>query len=964
LALGAGLASRASATVALQWESFYDSPFHGADTAIGVAIDNDDNIIVTGSIESIPGNIYSADIATVKYNPAGETLWARHGMFHLRFPSWPEAITTDNANDIYVVGIAGGADTAEAMVTIKYRPNGDTAWARWFPDWWYSYGRRVAVDAQRNVYAAGTTRRPTGPGDTLDFLLVKYDSSGNRLWTRYVGGPPVTGCDILKAMTTDKDGNVILTGSTPDAVQPARRDFLTVKFNPAGDTVWSRTFDDGEHQDDYPAAVTTDAAGNIYVCGASYHNTSYWDYEIVKYSPAGDTLFTVSYNNDVTDGNDIPCAIAVDQHQSIYVTGTINDTLGGDPSDSASFATVKFGPAGGLPAWVRKYRGVQSQWESYATALKLDRYGNVYVTGCSDNYLTGNLQQATVEYDAQGDLKWAEQIGGAENDAHARALALDSKGNVYVAGDDWITSDPWPDYDYSLSCISGPDVGVVRVIAPFDTIRINEPVTPTIMVRNYSPFPINNVPVYMFIGPTWFNTTLSTLAANDSQVVTFAPWSTHDAGNYPITAYTSLLEDREPADDTAHGFVSTVLPWVTLDTMPIGPKKKYVKDGGALAYDDSLNTIYAVKGNNTLEFYSYMPGQTWVQRDSVPIGTGRRKVKKGAAMVGGPDDAIYLAKGNRTAEFWAYTPQAGWLPKPNLPGTLKGNATMACAPNLGRIYLLPGQNTRQLWYYDTAGVWHTELPDMPNGPKNKTCKDGTSLAYDGAQYLYAIKGKTSEFYTYDVVNNVWNTKDLLPNSTQTGKKRTSGQGTAFAFAGNLLYALKGNNTDEFWCWSPTADTWAEIDSLPIGLKKKRVKAGAALTAVRGKIYALKGNGTNEYYMYNANIPAGSFGAPVEPGNQGQATLASVKPTLSVAPNPFRNFSAVTYSLPEPAALQLKLYDVTGRMEIDLFAGRQRAGNYRLSLVDPRLAAGVYFLKMRFDDGSGEQQLTMKVLIER
>ena len=254
-------------------------------------------------------------------------------------------------------------------------------------------------------------------------------------------------------------------------------------------------------------------------------------------------------------------------------------------------------------------------------------------------------------------------------DAHARALALDSKGNIYVAGDDYVQDELW---NYSLTRLSGPNVGIARVVEPHDTIRVIRTIIPTVMLYNYSPDTATNVPVYMLIGSTIFSLTVPSLGPYDSTPVRFSSWSSRDAGNFPIRAYTSLSDDWESGDDTAHGFVSVVLPWVLKDSVPIGLKRKYVKDGGSLAFDDSLNVIYAVKGNNTCEFYSYGPVGAWALRESVPVGSGRRKVKKGAAMAYGGNNTVYLAKGNRTAEFWAYHPAAGWVAKSNLPGVLKG----------------------------------------------------------------------------------------------------------------------------------------------------------------------------------------------------------------------------------------------------------------------------------------------------
>ena len=107
--------------------------------------------------------------------------------------------------------------------------------------------------------------------------------SGNTLWARYVDGPAHL-TDTLAAMCLDSDGNILITGTTRDPAALMRNDWLTAKFNPQGDSLWVRRYDRGEHRDDYPVALTTDDAGNVYVLGASYHSTTLWDYQLVKYA--------------------------------------------------------------------------------------------------------------------------------------------------------------------------------------------------------------------------------------------------------------------------------------------------------------------------------------------------------------------------------------------------------------------------------------------------------------------------------------------------------------------------------------------------------------------------------------------------------------------------------------------------------------------------------------------------------
>jgi hypothetical protein len=98
--------------------------------------------------------------------------------------------------------------------------------------------------------------------------------------------------------------------------------------------------------------------------------------------------------------------------------------------------------------------------------------------------------------------------------------------------------------------------------------------------------------------------------------------------------------------------------WTTLAnlnfTSPINPRGKLVKNGAALAYD-GVNTIYAFKGGNTLEFWAYtIDHDLWNWTDN-PIGIGnfRKKVGTGASLAYA-DGNIYAFKGNRTSEFWKY----------------------------------------------------------------------------------------------------------------------------------------------------------------------------------------------------------------------------------------------------------------------------------------------------------------------
>ena len=104
--------------------------------------------------------------------------------------------------------------------------------------------------------------------------------------------------------------------------------------------------------------------------------------------------------------------------------------------------------------------------------------------------------------------------------------------------------------------------------------------------------------------------------------------------------------------------------WTLKDTLPLYGglgKKKKVKEGVALAADDSV-TIYAVKGGNTQEFWAYNSFfDVWVELETLPRGPSNKRIKAGGALAFAPkwwkgrgEGEIYALKGGNTVEFWKY----------------------------------------------------------------------------------------------------------------------------------------------------------------------------------------------------------------------------------------------------------------------------------------------------------------------
>ena len=140
------------------------------------------------------------------------------------------SIAVDDSGNIFLAGYSDGGISLGDYVTIKFLPNGDTAWVRYYnsPGNGDDEARAIAVDGNGSAYVTGKS--------AWQIATIKYDKNGNEKWVaRYSPG----GLDAGLGVVTDKNGNVYVIGHHLGNAE----DYVTIKYDSLGNEQWSRIYD-------------------------------------------------------------------------------------------------------------------------------------------------------------------------------------------------------------------------------------------------------------------------------------------------------------------------------------------------------------------------------------------------------------------------------------------------------------------------------------------------------------------------------------------------------------------------------------------------------------------------------------------------------------------------------------------------------------------------------------------------
>src|ERR1051326_1523469 len=296
--------------------------------------------------------------------------------------------------------------------------------------------KKIAVDSSANVIVTG----PSWNGTHYDYSTVACSSAGVPLWTNRYNGTE-NGDDYAQAIAVDGNGNVFVSGQSFGS---GSYGYATVAYSGVGAPLWTNRCNGPGAAGQFASAIAVDRSGNVFVAATVADSSGYTDYATVAYSGAGVPLWTNRYNG--TDIDDYATAIAVDRDGNVFVTG--QSYAGGIPASRSDYVTVAYSGAG-VPLWTKSYNATGFTYDG-ASAIAIDRNSNVFVTGISGS--GAGYGYATVAYSGAGVPLWTKHYNGPGNYGGATAIAVDRSGNVFVTGRSRGISG---DYDYGTVAYSG-----------------------------------------------------------------------------------------------------------------------------------------------------------------------------------------------------------------------------------------------------------------------------------------------------------------------------------------------------------------------------------------------------------------------------------------------------------------------------------------------------------------------------
>jgi uncharacterized delta-60 repeat protein len=331
------------------------------------------------------------------------------------------------------------------VVVARFSPEGTLLWAKTYGGNGSDYFFSVAVAANGDIIAVGTTDSTDGDFPARhadqDGVVARFGSDGSLLWAKTYGG---NAADFFYGVGLAAGGDIIAVGTTnsADGDFPSRhadQDMVVASFGSDGSLRWAKTY--GGNAIDLCYGVGLAANGDIIAVGSTDSTDGdfsarhgYTDAFVARFGSDGALLWAKSYGGY---GDDEFWGVVVAASGDIVVAGFTNSTDGDFPAHYGyNDAVVARLSATGTLLWVNTFGG---SGDDYFGTVTITASEEIITTGYTDStdgdfpVQHGHNDAVVARFGSDGTLLWAKTYGGGEDDFFAGA-AMAANGDIVAVG--------------------------------------------------------------------------------------------------------------------------------------------------------------------------------------------------------------------------------------------------------------------------------------------------------------------------------------------------------------------------------------------------------------------------------------------------------------------------------------------------------------------------------------------------
>jgi len=896
------------------WATYYGNT--GCEGGFGIATDLQGNVIVTGMTSSTAFPISGAfqptlggsyDAFIIKFNPSGQRLWATYygGSGFDRGMD----VKIDNNNDIIITG-----DT--------YSSN--------FP------------------LTSGAFQPANGGGS--DMFMIKFNSSGQRLWATYYGG---SGSDYGVGCAVNSNGDIFCTGFTSSINFPVttgayqgnnggEEDAFIVCLNSSGQRVWATYYGGSlaENISILEGGICTDNNGDVIITGSTRSSnfpvttgafqtnlSGFEDAFIVKFNSAGQRQWATYFGGSSGISNaEGGSSITTDYNGNIIVFGNTASTdlpvspgafqpnyAGGGPGYYGDAFLLKLDPSG-QRLWATYYGGsLHERAFSVATSCGSD----IVVTGQTSSLdfpvtpgtfqpsLAGVFDAFIAKFSSSGQRIWASYYGGNLQD-YGESVATNIDGSLYFTGETHSTNLPVTPGAFQQTYYSCQEI----FISKFDICTGCE-------VPNYVWEKVGNT-------PTELNSTVNAYCMFNNKLIAGGTF-TNASGNVVnhIASWNGSI--WEQLDNGLTGS----LPYAEVDALTVFQNK--VIAGGR----------FLLAGSTVANNIAQWDGNSWT---SVGTGSGN-----------GTDGRVYsLAVHNNKLIVGGVFTTAGGIPASNI-AQWDGSTWSVLGSGVSgdvRSLLSFNNNLYAGGVFSTAGSVTANNIAKWDGSNWSSLGSGMTLTNGNGQGVGALADYNNNLIAAGRFDNAggvpvnfiakWNGSSW---SDIGGGFPGSYEGIyALYVSNNALYAggsfvtAGANNANSIAKWNGSG--WSALGNGITNFSGQGIVL--SLTNYNGYLFAGGEFTSPDYSWIASNLCETVIPIGIEPGN---ITIPKTYYLSQNYPNPFNPSTRISISLPEKSFVTLRVYDMLGREIAVLLNNEIYPGDHSINWDASAYPSGVYFYKI-------------------